>query len=99
MKPAGTILVVDIRHTRQHRDGLLDPGAQEVSVPSLGPAGRFDEPFSAGKLVAARKPWLRLAAGSRRGATGLLDGDVRSSVESSVYSRLVAGTVAISHGT
>lgn len=60
VKPAGTILVVDIQPTRQYRDDLMDPGAQEVSVRSLGPAGWFEDPFFAGKLVAARKPWLRL---------------------------------------
>jgi hypothetical protein len=102
VKPGGTILVVGIQYTGEHREDLDALGAEAVSVRGLEPGGWFGSPFFASRLVAARRPSARPP---RAGARGCGNGPNRVAKtrrprwRRRFRSRAVAGTTRISHGT
>jgi SAM-dependent methyltransferase len=56
LRPGGRLVIVDIKHVREHAQHLTAAGASEVAQRSLGPGLWFGGPWVAGSVVTANKP-------------------------------------------
>jgi arsenite methyltransferase len=56
LRPGGRLVIVDIKHTKDHEARLVERGLADVTRRSLGPSVWFGGPWVAGTAVTATKP-------------------------------------------